>query len=393
MAALFFFNGLSIMSLAPRTPDLKANLNINNGTFGTLLSSISIGSIVMLFIGGQAVDRFGAKLAIRSGSTIVALSFSILVHTKSSLVFLIACICAGTGIAMYHIAISGHSLHRQDEVGRVIIPKLHGAWGIGAMSTAAIAYIISNHVSIAWHITSLMVFTWLLTQYSITKLAPTFPPKSESNGPFQLTSVEQFSFKINWFLCLGFFCGSIVDFTIGDWATLFGKEELGMGASTATLSYLVYLIGIIIGRFSIGWALNHQSERFWIRTGGAVGGLGFISMLIFSTLIVDTDKTLAYTAAFLGFFLAGLGSSVMAPIFFTIAGRLLNGQNVIAVAQLSFMNAIAIFIAKTILAWIVQLTSITAALVLAGSAMFALIYFGKIGSNQQISVDLKFKQS
>jgi hypothetical protein len=116
-------------------------------------------------------------------------------------------------------------------------------------------------------------------------------------------------------------------------------------------------------------------------------------MLIFSTLIVDTDKTLAYTAAFLGFFLAGLGSSVMAPIFFTIAGRLLNGQNVIAVAQLSFMNAIAIFIAKTILAWIVQLTSITAALVLAGSAMFALIYFGKIGSNQQISVDLKFKQS
>jgi len=45
------------------------------------------------------------------------------------------------------------------------------------------------------------------------------------------------------------------------------------------------------------------------------------------------------------------------------------------------MNAIIIFIAKTILAWIVQLTSITAALVLAGSAMFALLYFGKIGSS------------
>ena len=384
MAALFFFNGLSIMSLAPRTPDIKANLNINNGTFGTLLSSISIGSIIMLFIGGQIVDRFGAKLAIRLGSTIVTITFSIMVHTKSSLIFLLACIGAGTGIAIYHIAISGHSLHRQDEVGRVIIPKLHGSWGIGAMSSAAIAFVIADNVSIAWHITLLMIISWILTQYSISELAPSFPPLSVSNGPFKLTSVQQFSFKINWILCIGFFCGSIVDFTIGDWATLFGKEELGMVASTATLSYLVYLIGIIIGRFSIGWALNHQSERFWIRTGGVVGGLGFISMLIFSTLIVDTNKTLAYTAAFFGFFLAGLGSSVMAPIFFTIAGRLLNGQNLIAVAQLSFMNAIIIFIAKTILAWIVQLTSITAALVLAGSAMFALLYFGKIGSDKRI---------
>ena len=92
MAALFFFNGLSIMSLAPRTPDIKANLNINNGTFGTLLSSISIGSIIMLFIGGQIVDRFGAKLAIRLGSTIVTITFSIMVHTKSSLIFLRAII-------------------------------------------------------------------------------------------------------------------------------------------------------------------------------------------------------------------------------------------------------------------------------------------------------------
>jgi MFS family permease len=383
LSSIFFLFGLSIMSLAPRTPDLKANLGINNGAFGTLLSTASLGSIVMLLIGGQIVHKIGAKAALRIGSTTVALTFSILVHTKSPFIFLITNIAAGAGISIYHIATSGHSLHRQDEVGRVIVPKLHGAWAVGAMSTSAIAFLISTYVSIAWHITTLMICIWILTQFSITKLSPTFPPKPDADDDYQTTSFKQFKFKINWFLSIGFFCASIMEFTIPDWATLFGKEELGMGASVATLCYLIYLIGLIIGRYSIGWALKHQSERFWIKTGGVLGGVGFTSMLLLSTYIVDTNKNIAFSVAFFGFFLAGLGSSALSPIFFSIAGRLSNGRNAIAVAQLSFMNTTIIFLSKTILAWVVELTSITTALLITGGAMFALIYFGKIGSTER----------
>jgi hypothetical protein len=175
-----------------------------------------------------------------------------------------------------------------------------------------------------------------------------------------------------------------MEFTIADWSTLFGKEELGMGASIATLSYLIYLVGLIIGRFSIGWALKHQNEQFWIKAGGAVGGVGFVTSLSVSTAIVDASKTLAYVVAFTGFFLAGLGSSAMSPIFFSIAGRLSDGKNALAVAQLSFINTFAIFVAKTTLAWIVQLTSITIALVITGLIMSLLIYFGRVGSKTRI---------
>ena len=384
LSLIFFLFGISIMSLAPRTPDLKANLAVNNGTFGTLLSAASLGSIVMLLIGGQIVHTIGAKKALQIGSLVVTISFTILVHTQSSIVFLITNIIAGAGISIYHIASSGHSLHRQDEVGRTIVPKLHGAWAIGAMSTAAIAFAISTHVSIAWHITSLVISTWLVTQFCIYKLSSTFPPKPDADDAYQLTSMKQFKFKINWLLSIGFFCASILEFTVADWATLFGKEELGMGASIATLSYLIYLVGLIIGRFSIGWALNHQSERFWIKTGGGVGGIGFIAALIISTAIVDLNKNLAFAIAFLGFFLAGLGCSAMAPMFFSIAGRLSDGRNALAVAQLSFVNTFAIYVAKTTLAWVAQLTSITVALMFTGLIMSLLIYFGKVGSNQRV---------
>jgi MFS family permease len=384
LSLIFFLFGISIMSWAPRTPDLKANLAVNNGTFGTLLSAASLGSIVMLLIGGQIIHTIGAKKGLRIGSSIIALSFIILVHTSSPLIFLIANICAGAGISIYHIASSGHTLHRQDEIGKTIIPKLHGSWAIGAMSTSAIAFFISDYVSIAWHLTTLMICTWLVTQYCVTKLSITFPPKPDADDAYQLTSIKEFKFKINWLLSIGFFCSSILEFTIADWATLFGKEELGMGASVATLSYLFYLVGLIIGRFSIGWALNHQSEQFWIKTGGVVGGLGFVSALIISTSIVDLNRNLAFIIAFSGFFLAGLGSSAMAPMFFSIAGRLSDGRNALAVAQLSFVNTFAIYVAKTTLAWVAQLTSITVALMFTGLIMSLLIYFGKVGSDKRV---------
>ena len=381
LSLIFFLFGIAIMSLAPRTPDLKANLNINNGTFGSLLGSASIGSIIMLLIGGQIVHRIGSKRSLQIGSTAVAIVYIGLVHTSSPVLFLILNILAGASISIYHIATSGHSLHRQDEVGAVIVPKLHGAWAVGAMSTSAIAFLISNSVSITTHITILMLVVWLLTQICINKLAPTFTENPTSDDDYQASSIKQFKFKINWFLSLGFFCATVLEFTIADWATLFGKEELGMNSSVATLCYLTCLLGLVVGRYSIGWALNHQSEQFWIKTGGLVGGIGFTAMAISSLLLVDSFRNLAFALALIGFFLAGLGCSALAPIFFTIAGRLSNGKNALAVAQLSFINAVIMFISRLILAWIVELTSITIAFVIASCAMLSLVYFGRIGSN------------
>jgi len=383
LSAVFFLFGISIMSLAPRTPDLKANLGVNNGTFGTLLSMSSIGSLVMLLIGGQIVHKIGAKLSLRLGVSAVALSFITLSHTSSALIFLLTNIAAGAGISIYHIASTGHTLHRQDQVGRVILPKLHGAWAVGALSTAVIAFLIADKVSISWHITTLMITVWILTQYVITKLSNTFPVKADSDDDYQLTSLKQFKFKINWLLSIGFFCASLMEFIVADWATLFGKEELNMPASIAALSYLIFMLGLTIGRFLIGWALTYQSERFWLKTGGFIGGASFIFLLITSTYLVEVNKNLAISLAFLGFFIAGLGSSAMSPMFFAIGGRLSVGNNAIAVAQLSFINTLIIFISKTVLAWIVQLSSITVALCLTGLAMMSLFYFSKIGSNER----------
>ena len=95
------------------------------------LAHASIGSIIMLLIGGQIVHAIGSKRALQIGSTGVAAY----VHWSSSHqltghISMFLNILSGASISIYHIASSGHSLHRQDEVGAVIVPK--AAWRVGS---------------------------------------------------------------------------------------------------------------------------------------------------------------------------------------------------------------------------------------------------------------------
>ena len=59
--ALFFLFGVGVMMIAPRTPDMKANLHVNNGTMGTLISIGTIGAFGALVYMGQIVHRFGTR--------------------------------------------------------------------------------------------------------------------------------------------------------------------------------------------------------------------------------------------------------------------------------------------------------------------------------------------
>lgn len=53
--ALFFLFGLLIMSWVPRFPEVKANLRLTNGEFGSLVSMGAIGNLVALLTIGHLV--------------------------------------------------------------------------------------------------------------------------------------------------------------------------------------------------------------------------------------------------------------------------------------------------------------------------------------------------
>ena len=55
---IFFLFGFLIMSWLPRFPEVKANLALSNGEFGSLVSFSAIGSLVALLTVGHLVHNY-----------------------------------------------------------------------------------------------------------------------------------------------------------------------------------------------------------------------------------------------------------------------------------------------------------------------------------------------
>jgi hypothetical protein len=318
-------------------------------------------------------------------ATTIMICFFVFVHTHNPAIYVFFNIISGAAISGYHIASSGHALHRQDDLGKTIVPKLHGVWAVGATSTSIISFLLAERVSIAIHISTLVILVWILQMNSLSKLTPTFYAPSADDEKYELTSLKNFKLKFSVMLSSAFLCASLMEFISADWATLFGKEELQMSSSLSTINYISMLTGMIVGRFAYGWALKQASEQFLIRVCGFTGGVLFITFLTMSKFVFISGSWLAFSFSYFAFFMGGLGTSFMAPIFNGIAGRMFSGSNAIAVAQLSLINTIGILIFKAIVAWVAQLTSIYVALLIPAVAMVFLIYFGKIGSDQRIN--------
>ena len=252
--------------------------------------------------------------------------------------------------------------------------------------TSPISFILAERISIAVHISTLVILVWLLQMNSLSKLSPTFYAPSENDDKYEITSIKDFKLKFNVMLSAAFLSASLMEFISADWATLFGKEELSMSPSLSTINYISMLTGMIVGRFSYGWAISKASEQLLIRTSGFIGGISFILFISLSKYLFPAGSWSAFLFSYLAFFLGGLGTSFMAPIFNGIAGRLFSGSNAIAVAQLSLINTVGILLFKAVVAWVAQLTSIFVALLIPATTMVLLIYFGKIGNSERTSV-------
>jgi len=89
LQALFGVYAMLIMSWIPRFPEVKANLGLSNGQFGTLISTGSFGAVASLFLTGHMVHKFGVKRVILTNIWIMGFAYFFIVRTDSSGIFLI----------------------------------------------------------------------------------------------------------------------------------------------------------------------------------------------------------------------------------------------------------------------------------------------------------------
>lgn len=365
------------MCLAPRLPDIKANLDVSTTYFGFLMSSGSIGALSAHLTMGHIVHRLGVYKVLIYSSIATYVTLGILVVLHNAEIYLIVNIICGFAWASYHIAINAQALHRQSESGTQIIPMLHGLWSAGAVATAFIALLISSYVSLNWHIFPLIITVFILKMRSISRLRPILLEGNEVTEADEVVNFRTMlsSFTIDWVVSLGFLCALMLEVAAGDWATILARQEFGVSKSLAVIPYFLFMGAMIIGRLSFNRFRGDRTDKEMVQPLAVMGGTVFLTSLGLSLQLKESNLYLGFAILCIGFFITGIGISIIGPLFFGYASARSDKPGGVAVAELGALNQVLTFIGRGVISVVAGVASLPIAMVIPGVMLILVVFF------------------
>jgi len=375
---LFLCFGFGIMAWVPRFPEVKSNLGLENGAFGSLISAGSIGAFFGLLTVGHIIHKYGALRVTITSILILFTSLSLLVHIHSSFIFLIFNIAFGFGITAVHVSLNSHSFHFLERRKINLVTTSAGYWSVGSLSTAILSGLLVGRVGLALHLNVLSLIL------ATTMIAIIFRMKDDLLKPNEdtehdYTVKEIFTgFRIDWPVSLGMACVVYLEFALGDWGTIFTKERLDLSGGLSTVPFIVFSATMIIGRLLIGKLLESATIDIWVKRAVLLAGIGFGLCIIIATHLPPELVWWSYTLFIAGFAIAGLGSSFVGPAFFAAAIRRSSLPSAVVVGQFGVVNNVLTLGIKFIVAWTIQFTgSIALAMMIPTALILSSLYFAK----------------
>ncbi len=377
LQAIFFLFGLGIMCLAPRLPDIKANLDVSTTYFGFLMSTGSIGAFSAQLTMGHIVHRLGVYKVLIFSATATYITLGVLIELHNPEIYLLVNVLCGFAWASYHIAINAQALHRQAESGVQIIPMLHGLWSAGAVATAFIALLISSSVSLNWHIYPLIIIVYILKLRAIKRLRPVLLEGNEVTEADEIVTFRKMisSFSIDWVVSIGFLCALMLEVAVGDWVTIMARQEFGVSKSLAVVPYFLFMGAMILGRLNYNRIKGNRSDKEMVQPFVVMGGTVFLISLALSMQLKESNVYLGFAVFCLGTLLTGIGISFVGPLFFGYASARSDKPGGVAVAELGALNQVLTFIGRGVISVVAGAVSLPIAMTIPGVMLIFVAFF------------------
>jgi MFS family permease len=375
---LFFLFGLLIMSWVPRFPEVKANLKLTNGEFGSILSMGAVGNILALLTVGHLVHKYGARWMLYGGAALLAISLSFLTHTTSSLVFLVSIIIQGAAISAFHISINTQGFFYQDRTKKQIITLLSGFWSSGALITSIIAGLLVDRVDLGTYSNFLAFFCFVLMAFIIHRITPNLV-KANTNPESDHRARDMFKgFKIDKQVSATLLLVIMLEYAVSDWSSIFVKEDMKIAGGIHTLPYILFTLAMIVGRLNLHNLLPRYTIDYLVVRASLLSGLSFIAGIIGVSLVGTSNETLVIVILSVSFTVAGLGSSFLGPSVMNAANTRSKFPSSVVIGQIGVINITLVFVVRWVVAWTAQATTLSIALLIPAVMLLTVPYFAKI---------------
>ena len=369
------------MSWVPRFPEVKANLRLTNGEFGSILSMGAVGNIVALLTVGHLVHKYGVRWMLYIAAALLSISLSLLTHTTSSLVFLVSIIAQGAAISAFHISINTQGFFFQDRTKKQVITLLSGFWSSGALISSMIAGLLVDRVELGLYSNFLATFCFTLMTLIIFKISPNLI-KANTNPDSDHRARDMFKgFRIDKQVSAALLLVIMLEYAVSDWAAIFVKEDMKIVGGIHTLPYILFTLAMIIGRLNLHNLLPRYTIDFLVVRASLLSGLSFIAGILGVSVVGTSNETLVIVILSISFTVAGLGSSFLGPSVMNAANTRSRFPSSVVIGQIGVINISLVFVMRWVIAWTAQATNLSIALLIPALMLLTVPYFAKIFKN------------
>jgi len=315
-AGLAFF-GVTMLALGPILSQLGEGAN-------ALPSTLSIGIIIGTVIFGPVVDKFGYKWLLIAGSLLALTGIQGLANFKEIGILHCSMAMLGIGGGILNGETNALVASIYDDSKRGMRLSVLGAF----YCVGALLWTLLNYFSPADYTLPLNVISIAMALFIVFFILIRFPQAAPQESVSMKTTFGMLKYPALLLFALLLFFQSGFEGASGNFTVAFLENSHSIATDAATLSLTWFTIGMLLGRFLLGWLMKKAGDSATLYTYLTIALAG-VALLYFTAEI-----TLVYFAmALIGF---GVGATY--PVVFNYLGGMFKSMSGTAFS-------IAIFIA------------------------------------------------
>ncbi len=310
-------------------PFISDKLHIGEGKIGGALFFTSVGALVIIPVCNRLIDKIGVGKFAFFAFLAYSLSMYGMFLASTYAMLCVALFFFGMMGSFFAISLNSLTAIIEKQAGMYIMSGSHGFWSMGGIIGASSGSFITASLKMPLlHITLLIIILiglqlWLKKEYFNVRGEYYEKEKHRKLPVKPLLAIASVGLVI-----------MVSEGAIADWSALYLKKVVLMNVQFLGLGYALFSLGMTLGRFTGDALSNRLGSWKLLRIAIGTALIGFILVLLIYPAIITL----------IGFFVIGLGFSVIIPEVYRLASTLKGiqpseGVSVIAVsANIGFLT-------------------------------------------------------
>ncbi|WP_316523098.1 MFS transporter [Kitasatospora brasiliensis] len=347
LAAGFLLQGIVFALLVTCIPEIQHRYGLSDGLLPVFLAAVPILAGVGSILSERLVKRTGARAVLRVVQPAVCLSLAAAGLGGTLWQLALALGSFGLLVGALDASMNMLGVALQHRYGRSIMIGFHAAFSLGGILGAAIAG-LGSHEDLGLPV---LFGTVAAVVAPLALLVGTRFAGPAELGDAIREAAEAAARSVPWRpllpLCLAMAFAYIADASVSNYSVKYLTDGLGSREDLAKLSYLGYMVAMLLGRTLGDRAVQRFGAVPVVRAGAALAALGFAAAAAAPTA----------WAGIAGFTVLGFGICAIIPQVFAAGGRLFPADSDAAVARLNLFNYVGFLIGSPLVGAIADASS------------------------------------